>query len=691
MNQINNWTGPDGTGSLSSVTAFTGATVSANNAVIYIANGSAVTVLGSGNTIYTSGGDDVYVSGGGNTINANGAGDKIAVGNTFGNMDTINASGDTSGSWAADGQQAGIYISDGTQANITGWNDFVVAGNAVNVNLIGGDNSMSIGSNALAGISGTAGSPDSIYSNGNGAGGLTAMGNAAGLWLSDGAQANLSGGDNRVWVNNYATLNADGANNAIVMGTNALVGISGTQGFADTVTSNWNTTGGFTALNQAAGIWVGDGAQANLEGGNNQLWAGNYATLNANGPSNIVSMGMNDLFGANGTNGGYDTVYANWDTSGGFTALGQSAGVWVGSGAQVNLNGSNDQLWQNSFANLNAAGANNVISMGNNALLGLSGTAGGYDTVQANWDTVGGMTSMGNPAGIWLAPSAQANINGEHNQVWANGSDSANVFGAANRINATAGDRIWLSQTGSNADAVFSNSANFQSSTGDGLPSGIYLDGATYAVLNGNSNGLRLSNNDYLAIFGSGNNVVGGIANALSVYGNYNTSSLSSSIENIYDGSYNNFTGSTVQFGNDGGYNYYNGTLYGNRVDNYDDGDDPSQLFEWAQYADEPWEDGEGDGTFTLDAVERENLAGLASGEDRLEKLALGNGQRSEADASAMQPIASVPPQPLASDTQSARLIEAMAAFSPSSTSSATFPVSTDDVAHPVQLAAAHP
>ncbi|MCJ2111937.1 hypothetical protein MKK64_12100 [Methylobacterium sp. E-025] len=96
--------------------------ISGSGEGINLTANSAANIDGSGNTINLNTGDSIAVHGGGNTING-GADERIYVGNTDGNPDTLNVSNDRENSDAIDHQTTGIFFGPQTQASLNGTGD----------------------------------------------------------------------------------------------------------------------------------------------------------------------------------------------------------------------------------------------------------------------------------------------------------------------------------------------------------------------------------------------------------------------------------------------------------------------------------------------------------------------------------------------------------------------------------------
>lgn len=78
------------------------------------------------------------IYGGGNYINTV-AGALTVLGNTGGNLDRVNATGDKWGGTTANGQGTGIYINNGARANVAGGDDGIsLTGTGDYLGLLGG-------------------------------------------------------------------------------------------------------------------------------------------------------------------------------------------------------------------------------------------------------------------------------------------------------------------------------------------------------------------------------------------------------------------------------------------------------------------------------------------------------------------------------------------------------------------------
>ncbi|WP_208451310.1 hypothetical protein, partial [Burkholderia gladioli] len=76
----------------------------------------------------------------------------------------------------------------------------------------------------------------------------------------------------------------------------------------------------------------------------------------------------------------------------------------------------------------------NIINATSGADLVVGNTSGGFDTVNASGIAAGGTTANGQNTGIWINGDAQANINGNDNNLGVNAGDSVGVYGGGNVV-----------------------------------------------------------------------------------------------------------------------------------------------------------------------------------------------------------------------------------------------------------------
>jgi hypothetical protein len=159
---------------------------------ISLAANAGATLSGGGDLIglNSNGGITVFAYGGGNTIEGAAANDAITLGDTAGNFDAVDGSGDgTLGETGAGSGYTGVYLENNTQASVTGNNDAVTlmnddAVNASNVsvflttgsvgNILRGSNDPISGSNSEFSVVGNNDQPygthDTYYYDGSGDG-----------------------------------------------------------------------------------------------------------------------------------------------------------------------------------------------------------------------------------------------------------------------------------------------------------------------------------------------------------------------------------------------------------------------------------------------------------------------------------------------------------------------------------------
>ena len=125
----------------------------------------------------------------------------------------------------------------------------------------------------------TNGNVDLVTGSGDAGGGLTANGQATGIYLNDNAQANLLGSSDTVNLGTGDSLGAYGGGNTVATLANDEVVLGQTNGNFDTIDGNGDVTGNQTANGQSTGIYLDDNAQANLIGTTNSVGLGQNDTL----------------------------------------------------------------------------------------------------------------------------------------------------------------------------------------------------------------------------------------------------------------------------------------------------------------------------------------------------------------------------------------------------------------------------
>ncbi|MFG1400195.1 matrixin family metalloprotease [Roseixanthobacter pseudopolyaromaticivorans] len=365
---------------------------------IQVGDNSEATVVADDADIYEGNGDSLNASGGGNTISTQ-YNDATEISGTYGSYDTIYSYDGTAGA-AADGRTSEISIDNNTQANITANGGIILESLGDTINTDGGGNTIYAGYGDLTKINDTFGNYDSIYATNDGVGGVTAEGEGAGIWFADNTQAYFSGNNGQIWENTGDTVNTSGGGNVISAGLNDLTRITNTNGNADNI-SAYNDGNGVTADNQTSEIWFDNNSQANISGNGNSIVENSGDTLGVYGSTNTISnIGAGDETWVGNTNGGVDNLYATGAAFGGTTANGQPTGIYLDRDTQVTVAGSNNGLSFSSGDEIGVQGDFNVLNGGAGNVVGIIGNFNITDAIYSNvivWSGVDdGLFGQGN-------------------------------------------------------------------------------------------------------------------------------------------------------------------------------------------------------------------------------------------------------------------------------------------------------
>ena len=235
------------------------ATANGGTSGIYLDTSTAANLFGSGDGVALTGtGDVLGAYGGGNTINT-GADDLLVAGDTGGNFDTIDATGDQTGGTVVSGQGTGIILNADAAANLFGSGNTTTLGGPGDVlGAYGGGNTINTGADDLLVAGNTGGDFDAINANGDQSGGTVVSGQGTGIILNADAAANLFGSGNTATLGGPGdVLGAYGGGNTISTGADDLLVAGDTAGDFDTIDANGDQSGG-TAIN-------GGGEQAFLK------------------------------------------------------------------------------------------------------------------------------------------------------------------------------------------------------------------------------------------------------------------------------------------------------------------------------------------------------------------------------------------------------------------------------------------
>ena len=470
-----------------------------------ITTGSNVTVNGTANTVSVGQGDSLGVAGGGNTINLGGA-DAVYLTGTGGTFDTVYSNGDSGGT-AADGQAAGIVFGSNTQANIGGSSNAITANSGDSLGVVGSANIISnVGAGDAIYLTGTSGTADTVYSNGD-SGGTAGNGQAAGIVLDHSTQATIDGSDNAIIANGgigaTATIvNANGDGNQVSEGTDSFTSLNGNNN-----TGTATGTGGFNLDGTNDAAHVADGAYIGvITGSVNAAAFVNDGTVQTNDDVSVTVTGSGDT-----VNGGSRSNYNVYGDSTTLSVGDEATGLLIGTNDTLVENGAadalgvynngagNDVVYENGASdNLNlvdqpSSGTSTVVFNSYNDTVGLSGSGlgvvGSGGTVNAQNNT--NFSVIGNADGINTGANDTATIAGTN--------DTVNVNGASSVV------AVFNTSTGSNV--VHENAANDFVNVQDQQPGGA-------SQVNLNSTG------DYAGLLGGTNYTVTGVGGSVATWQN---------------------------------------------------------------------------------------------------------------------------------------------------------------------------
>ncbi|WP_186237514.1 beta strand repeat-containing protein [Burkholderia gladioli] len=332
--------------------------------------------------------------------------------------------------------------------------------------------------------------------------------NSGGAVTGSGATVNAVGS---------GSVGISGANNTINTSPGTAVTLNNTNGNFDTVNSNGDQSNESTG----SGISLASNTQANVDGSNNEINEATGDSLGVYGGGNVISVASGADLVVGNTNGSFDTVTASGDAAGGTTANGQNTGIWINGNAQANINGDNDSLGVNAGDSVGVYGGGNVISVASGADLVVGNTNGSFDTVTASGDAAGGTTANGQNTGIWINSNAQANINGDNDNLDVSAGDSIGVYGGGNTINATGGVDLVVGNTDGSLDTINATGVMADGVAANGQGTGIWINSNAQASVVGDNNTASLSGaNGGLAVNGENDTVdISGNGNELSLSG----------------------------------------------------------------------------------------------------------------------------------------------------------------------------
>ncbi|MGD2146185.1 MAG: right-handed parallel beta-helix repeat-containing protein, partial [Anaerolineae bacterium] len=348
-------------------------------------------------------------SGEGNLISGNGEnGVGISYSGTMSNTVIGNFIGtDVTGDSPIPNALAGVEIDNSASYNLIGGSTpgerNVISGNGENGVAIYGPGTTR---NTVSG--------NYIGTNPAGAAGLGNVKN--GVWIAEGADCNLVGGD---WA---------GARNLISGNYWDGINIYGSGASSNTIAGNYigtDVSGSADLSNDGNGIFVGGGASYNIIGGD---WAGERNIISGNGSSGIHATGSDTR--NNIVSGNYIGLNASGDAA---LPNGQK-GVRITDGSGGNLIGGD------------GAGERNVISGNDSTGIVIDGALS--NTVSANYigTNAAGTASIGNGGiGVEMAWGAQHNVIG------------GSTPGTRNLISGNEDNGIWIGDSGTSHNTVSGN------------------------------------------------------------------------------------------------------------------------------------------------------------------------------------------------------------------------------------------
>jgi len=446
-----------------------GDSINISHANLNVAQNGAATVAGNNDTVSAASGDNVTVTGQTDTVSA-AAGDRVTIGGNGMNsstIDTVNANG------------AVVALEANSRVNVTDAYGTVSGAANDNFGVLGKGAQV----NAVAG--------DGVWVGGNGATAAdndvdTVRGNGATVILSPDTRANIFGNNDVV----------DGAarNN---------FGVYGSGDWSNAVAGDgvWTGGNGAAAADSAIDTVSGTGATVTLQGGSrvnvNDSNATIYGAANDNfgatgsGLSVYAAPGDGVWVGGNGASGALDTVYA------------PAATVLIDGNSRVNVVNTQPTTAEGVYAAagdvVDLNGGNQVLSAVPGVQVDVNSTNGRADAITAAGDTAQTRTVDGGQGGIYLGPNTQANIAGGGDTITGSAGDTIGVGDGGNAVIYGPSERIWLTGTGSNADALYGTGDN-GGTAADGQQAGIWADNGTHFV---NS--------------GGGDRIVGGVNDAIGI------------------------------------------------------------------------------------------------------------------------------------------------------------------------------
>jgi predicted Zn-dependent protease len=506
-----------------------GTTANGQATGITMASDVQVNVVGGDNTISMTTGDTLGAYGGGNMINA-GAGEEVYLSDTGGTYDLVTASNDATG----------IDLAASADANVSGSNDTINMTTGDSLGSYGGGNTINAGAGENVYLSGTGSAVDAV----------NASNDAAGITLAANVDANVGGSDNTINLNTGDALAAYGGGDTINAGAGEEVSLLYTGGTFDLV----------NASNDATGIDLAIGAEANVSGDNNTINMVAGDALGAYGGGNTINAGAGESVYLGSTGSVADQVIASNDAAGITLAVGVDANVvgnddtismatddivgvyglentidaGAGDGMYLSDTGSTSDLVNVSndaagidlaaSAQANVVGSDNTISMATGDTLG---AYGGGDTINAGAGnevylgstsgTFDSVNASNDATGIDLAASANANVVGGDDTIRMATGDTLGAYGGGDTINAGAGNEVYLGSTGGTFDSV--NASNDAT--------GIDLGAGANANVSGSDDVINVTAGDVLGAYGNDNAINAVAGDNATIDGNGNTLDVS--------------------------------------------------------------------------------------------------------------------------------------------------------------------
>ena len=495
-----------------------GTVVSGQGTGIILDADTAANLYGSNNSTTLGGAADVLGAyGGGNTITT-GADDLLVAGDTGGNFDVIDATGDQTGGTVVSGQGTGIILDADTAANLFGSDNSTTLGGAADVlGAYGGGNTITTGADDLLVAGDTGGDYDQIDANGDQTGGTVVSGQGTGIILNGNAQASVNGSGDSIELSSDDALGVTGGGNTINGSADDQIGIGGTNGNYDQINVSGDQLGSGVSYGVGSGVYLNPDAQAQVSGSNNGIALGNDDIIGAVGGGNTINGTADDQIGIGSTNGDVDAINVSGDQLGSAVDYGVGSGIYLNPDTQANVAGSYDGIALGTGDTLGAAGGSNTINSGAATLVYVTQTGGAVDTLNVSNDQADGNGAGGAPTGVILAANAEANLLGSNDSVTVGAAgDVLGAYGNSNDVSAY-GSTVALYGTGD---------------TGTIDNGSLYLGAGSQVSVNANSDEVS-STGANVALYGNSNDI-NTYSGAITLYGSGDTGTIDGN--NLYVG-----------------------------------------------------------------------------------------------------------------------------------------------------------